>query len=215
MRISFAVEEPICYTSVRDMERMWERLFRRAELPITYSQGFNPHPRMQLASALPVGYHSDEELIDVFLAKPIDVRDALDSIKTQAPTGLEVVSAQLVPVKAKPLQALMRKAYYAVDVDLFQSQEEAQSALDALLANPSIIRQRIKKKGKKVNYDMRPLIHQIEHTGSTDGRHHLIMELRCGSQGSGRPEEIISELGWADSDYVIRRTRLVWEGREE
>ena len=58
IRVTFAKTEPMRFTSHLDLFRAWERTFRRAGLPILFSQGYNPRPRMQLAAALPLGFTS-------------------------------------------------------------------------------------------------------------------------------------------------------------
>ena len=59
------------FTGHLDLHRAWERTFRRAGLPLAYSQGFNPHPRLNLASALPLGFTSEGEVIDVWLEQDL------------------------------------------------------------------------------------------------------------------------------------------------
>ena len=64
LRIVFAKTEAMRYTSHLDLHRTWERTIRRANLPLAYSQGYNPHPRINLASALPLGFTSDCEVVE-------------------------------------------------------------------------------------------------------------------------------------------------------
>jgi radical SAM-linked protein len=67
LRITFAKTEAMRFTGHLDLHRTWERCFRRARLPLAYTQGFNPHPRLNLAAALPLGFTSQGEMIDAWL----------------------------------------------------------------------------------------------------------------------------------------------------
>ena len=65
-RINYSKKEGMRYTSNLDVHKMWERTFRRAKLPLAYSQGFHPQPKIQQASPLPLGFLSDYEIVDFF-----------------------------------------------------------------------------------------------------------------------------------------------------
>ena len=71
LRARFAKRESLKYISHLDLARTWERVFRRAGLPVVYSQGFNPRPRFQIAAALPVGVTGQSELLDIWLSEPL------------------------------------------------------------------------------------------------------------------------------------------------
>jgi len=74
LRITFAKGETLKYISHLDLARAWERALRRAGVPLAYSQGFNPRPKMAFAAALPVGYTATAEMVDILLEKPLVVR---------------------------------------------------------------------------------------------------------------------------------------------
>src|SRR5215813_5434575 len=71
LHITFGKFDALIYTSNLDIAKLWERVLRRARLPILYSEGFNPRPRIALASALPLGISSECELLDVSLRERI------------------------------------------------------------------------------------------------------------------------------------------------
>jgi radical SAM-linked protein len=197
------------------MGRLWERLLRRAGIPITYTQGYNPHPRLRFAAALPVGYSSSCELVGVLLAERVAPGEFLNQTRAQQPTGLDIYCAEQVPIKAAALQSKMRRAEYEVQLWLQGEPADVRQALHDFLARSSIMRQRTKK-GRKVDYDLRSLVHDLGYKGCIGACHDLSMLLRCGSRGSGRPEEIIDELGLSVERYAIRRTKLIWDaGKEE
>lgn len=214
LRVKYGVEDPIVYASVLDMGRLWERLLRRARIPVAYTQGFSPHPRLQFASALPVGYSSECELLDVLIAKRLDPSDFLAATRPQAPTGLNIICVGEQPLKAELPQASMRAAQYRVRFWSPAAASEIKDALDGLLAKSSIIRRRMKK-GRMADYDLRPLVEDIRYVSSEGGCHGLDMLLRSGPGGSGRPEEVIAEMGLNITHYAIHRVRLIWGRGEE
>jgi radical SAM-linked protein len=213
LRIRYAVEGPMRYVSVLDQGRIWERLLRRADIPLAYTQGYNPRPRLQLGTALPVGYGSDCEFIDLFLSAPMAPEALTNAIISQLPPGLEVHAVQEVPLKAAAIESQVREACYEVRVWTDEASADdagarIQRAIDILLARTEIPRQR-HKKGRLADYDLRPLILDIRYHLQHDSCHLLIMRLRAGPQGSGRPEEVLDELGLADGRYRIQRCELV------
>ena len=76
LRLTFTKTDSLKYIGHLDLHRTLERTLRRAGLPIAYSQGFNPQPRMNLAEALPLGITSECEVMDVWCEKPIDLEQA-------------------------------------------------------------------------------------------------------------------------------------------
>jgi len=212
LRFTFAVDGPLRYIAVLDRGRLWERLLRRAGLPLAYSQGFNPHPRVQFADALPLGYASLCERVDVFLKEPIAPEEALARARVQSPVGLTILSVEEVPPEAPALQALVRAALYRVEVWSDEPAETIQKRLESLLLAPSLPRIR---PGKGQRYDLRPLIEAINYTPAEEGHHILTMRLRCGSQGAGRPEEVLAALELSAERVMICRTQLYWVPQEE
>lgn len=214
LRIAYGVSGPLRYLSVLDMGLLWERLFRRARVPLAYTQGFNPRARMQFASALPVGYSSDEELLDIYLCERMIDSALLLATTPELPIGLQVKSVVEVSLREPPTQALLSEAHYRVSLHGPFDAHDLNARLQQLLARPEIMRQRIRK-GKMVRYDLRPLICSAwcEAFGPAGCQIHVIA--RCGASGSGRPEDLLDELGLSTAHYTIHRTRLVWEGRED
>jgi len=213
LRVTFGVEGALCYASVLDLGRAWERLLRRARLPLAYSQGFNPHPRMQFAAALPVGYRSSCEVVDLWLATRIAPPQAAQMMAIHAPPGLSVLRVEEAALDARSMQATIRAADYCVRLETQADAATVRAALSRLLDQGQIIRRRMKK-GQWADYDLRPLILNLEYLQATGAAHELAMTLRCGQEGSGRPEEVVEALGLAVEDCVIHRSRLM-AGEEE
>jgi len=214
-RVTFGLAGPLVYASVLDLGRLWERLLRRAGMPLAYSRGFSPHPRFQFASALPVGYSSECEVIDIWLERRVDLLDLMRTMRSQSPTGLTILQVAEVPLTAPYPQSTLRAAEYRVVMASPLAASEMGLAVQRLLAEPTIERQRAGKRGQVRTYDLRPLIRDVRYEGTERGVHSLWMDVQCGPQGAGRPEEVIEAMGVPFEHVAIHRVRLKWGEQEE
>jgi radical SAM-linked protein len=216
--VTYRVSGPCIYASVLDMGRLWERLLRRAQVPLAYSYGFSPHPRLNFGPPLPVGYSSEGEWLDVWLTAVRDPLAVQQALLPQQPAGVEVVRVAEVDIKAPTPQALVRAARYEVVLWSETPPVAVQAALQGLLESATLPRQR-HRKGEMISYDLRPLImtlaHEGERSAAEGGGQRLAMVLRCGPSGSGRPEEVLAALGVPLAHYTIRRTRFLESDTEE
>jgi len=196
IRITFSKGEEIRYLSHLDMMRLWKRSLRRANLPLAYSQGFNPQPKISMAAPLPVGFTGEEEVIDILLERPVSPLSLARSLKEQLPLGLALKEVREVYMALPSLQSQVRFAEYIVS----PLEENIQSKIEELLAAEAIPRER---GGKR--YDLRSLIEDLRLEGSS-----LWMRLKHDSEGAGRPDEVLAALGLERAGKTIHRTRLVF-----
>ncbi len=89
-RITFGKTEAMRFTGHLDLHRTWERTFRRAGLPLAYSEGFNPHPKINIGAALPLGCLSRGDLIDAWLERELEPDEVAASLRGAAPPGIEI-----------------------------------------------------------------------------------------------------------------------------
>jgi radical SAM-linked protein len=213
LRFKFAKGAAIKYISHLDLARTWERTFRRAGLPLLYSQGFNPRPRFQIAAGLPVGVASRAELLDVWLAQPLKPGEALARLQAVSPPGLAVMEAVEVDLKAPSLQSQVCAADYVAVVRTAESLAAIQARVEVLLGVPTLPRRRPRGKGEWQTYDLRPLIHSITVTpgGAGNGERILAMRLLASQQGAGRPDEVLDALGLSLLPHTIERIMLHFE----
>jgi radical SAM-linked protein len=207
LRLTFAKTAAMKYTGHLDTHLAWERTFRRARLPLAYSQGFHPQPRIQLAAALPLGFTSECEVADVWLESahpPAEVRAALE---VAAPPGLQIVAVAEAPLDARPLQILVRSADYGVVLKSPWSPEAVEAAIAGLLARTEVPRVRRDKA-----YDLRPLIEALERERSAAEGHTLRMRLAAREGATGRPEEVVEALGADPAEARYHRRRLIFAG---
>jgi radical SAM-linked protein len=210
LRARFAKGEPLKYISHLDLARTWERVFRRARLPVAYSQGFNPRPRFQIAAALPVGVTGREELLDLWLLESLVPEETLARLRPALPRGLEVLDVAEVELRAASLQSQLRAASYRAVVTSSETVEAIDARVQALMALATISRQR-HHKGKWQTYDLRPLIQEVEVQSGAEGEQVLLMRLQASPQGAGRPDEVLDVLGLSLAPHYMERTNLCFE----
>ncbi len=209
LRLTYARREALRYVSHLDMQMVWERTLRRADAPLAYSQGFNPKPRLHMASALPLGFLSRCELADLWLELPAtdpapEAARFAAQVQAAAPPGLEILQAEQVPLEWPALQTQVQAAeYQAVSLDALEAEPLTQ-AVQRLLAAPQLLRER---RGKP--YDLRPLVESLQVQTGADGLPALLMRLSAREGATGRPEEVLDALGLQAADFRVERTALI------
>lgn len=158
MRIiaNFRKGEELRFISHLDIQRLVQRAMRRANLPLSYSQGFNPHPILSFASALSVGYTSDAEWMDVRLSEDVAPEEFTARLNTALPEGLRILKAKAAEESLPSLTALIQRSRYEATV-IFDQPIDAltlKDALEALLNGPIIVDKHTKGGMKQV--DIRP-----------------------------------------------------------
>jgi radical SAM-linked protein len=211
IRITFVKQGALRYTGHLDLHKLWERAARRAELPLAYSQGFHPQPKMNMAAALPLGFSSRCEVIDMKLEHEIPLDDLPTRLNSTLPSGLRVVDVEQVEERAPALQTQVLSAEYEVSLTEVVDESELKRKLDSVIESKSIPRER---RGKM--YDLRPLIEELSLTPSpsSTGRGvgvRVFMRLAAREGATGRPEEVLDVLGIAFEETRIERTRLLFK----
>jgi radical SAM-linked protein len=205
-RIRFGKDGPLRYTSHLDLARTWERLLRRAGLPLAYSQGFNPRPKIQLAAALPLGYASSAEVLDVWLEGDApDSGVVLARLRGVAPEGLSIESVEEVDLQGPALQTLTRKAVYRIVVGDAVDRGSLERRVEALLAQAEIWRERRDKR-----YDLRALIDVLDVLPGDPLTLHSVLALSQ-EGGTGRPDEVAAALELDATALRITRTAILFE----
>ncbi|HXD09191.1 MAG TPA: TIGR03936 family radical SAM-associated protein, partial [Anaerolineales bacterium] len=114
IRITFAKLGALRYTGHLDLHKLWERTARRAELPLAYSQGFHPQPKMNIAAALPLGFSSRCEVLDMRLERDIPLEGLREKLQGTLQTGIQVMAVESVADSAPTLQTEVVSAEYEV-----------------------------------------------------------------------------------------------------
>ena len=138
-----------------DIQRAFMRAFRRANLPVSYSKGFNPHILLAFASALSVGYIGKREMLEVRLDQDVDLNEFLETMNASLPSELQLISVKQVDERHPALMAQVCAATY--DIQIMNHASILLGTVQGFLAQSEIITQRKTKSGIK-NVDIRPLI---------------------------------------------------------
>lgn len=208
-RIRFAKTDAVRFTGHLDVHHAWERALRRARLPVLYSKGYSPRPRLSLAAALPLGFTSDCELADILLEAEWDPSKLQQALSEAAPPGLVVAAVDRIEEGEPSLQSQVESAEYLARLGGQADAGELKPKVSALLASSALPRVR---RGKA--YDLRPLIEHL-HVAEQDGEVLLQMWLAARQGATGRPDEILLALGLEPARSLITRTKLVLKEAEE
>ena len=201
----FAKTDLMRFTGHLDLHRAWERLIRRAGLPLAYSQGFSPHPRINLASALPLGFTSDCELVDIWLEQEITVEEIRLALAQAAPPGISILEVTPVDDRLPALQTVVEASEFSVI--FLDPANDLDSHCQALLASDSLLRH-----WRSKPYDLRPLVLNLRLLPDDDqGHRRMLMTLSAREGATGRPEEVIAALGYIPEATRVYRERLIFK----
>ncbi|MEI7989383.1 MAG: TIGR03936 family radical SAM-associated protein [Chloroflexota bacterium] len=202
LRIIFAKTKAMRYTGHLDVQRALERTLRRASLPLAYTQGFSPHARINLASALPLGFTSEGEIVDIWLEKEMPLDQIQTALDTSVPPGIEIRTIEEIITKEPALQAQVQAAEYIAW--LSEPVDGIKERLASLMASESLPRER---RGK--SYDLRPLVESLDYD-KKDNQDRIIMRLSARERATGRPEEVLDVLGIPLENATIQRTSILF-----
>lgn len=208
LRIRFRRGQEVKFISHLDILRLWQRALHRAEIPLAYSEGFNPHPRISLAAPLPIGVTSQAELMGTLCTKRVSPHFFTAVVSQQLPPGIEILQVYQVALTMPSLQSKVRSAEYRVEVETEKGQKDIESALTKLLSMKYLPWQHQRDTGTR-NYDLRALIDDLWLIDWRSGYCTLGMKLRCDNSGSGRPEQVTTALGFIHHPQLIHRTKLI------
>lgn len=155
-RLAFSRREELKFLSHQELMRLWERGLCRAGLPLAYSQGFSPHPRLCLALPLPVGATGEGELMELWLRYPLYLPPLLPALSQKLPGGVGVGVAETIPQEAPSLPSLVVGAEYLV----WGEGVGAAAAVAAFLASSTFPWHHSSPKGERA-YDLRPLVEAL------------------------------------------------------
>ncbi len=206
-RVTFRKGERVRYISHLDVLRYWERAVRRAGLPLSYSQGFTPHPRLAFAGPLPLGFTSEAEIVDVSLDEIIPIARFEALLRGQDTGDLAVVAVRELPVGEPAPQAALRFADYEVRLDVHPA--SAAETVAGFLARETF-QWTEEKREKARTYDLRAAVTSLR-SEPAEGATRLHMRLRADPEMTGRPEQVVAALFPGSEPHGIIRTGLVLE----
>lgn len=160
IRCKFKKENDMIYISHLDLQRLLQRAFRRAEIQLSYSQGFNPHPKMSYGHALALGTESQGEYLDVEIEDDLTADEFLTKINATMPEGIEFIKAKEITKEVPSLASTIEYGEYmfTLEVDKELSKEFIKTKVSDLMNQEQILITKKNKKGKTVEVDIRPMI---------------------------------------------------------
>lgn len=178
LRIHFDKHGKVRFTSHRDVARIWERALRRAGVPVAYSEGFSPRPRLSFGLALPTGYSSDAEYLDVHLAPDAwadawadgwpesgaDTAALVPLLSECLPVGMGIVAVREIGSGLPSLQQAVTSCTWQIDVCAAGARDVADAVAAALESEELIVTRT--RKSKQVTDDIRPLLISLEVVGA-------------------------------------------------
>ncbi len=206
LRIAFSKHGKIRFTSHRDVARIWERALRRTNLPVAYSEGFTPRPKLSFGLALSTGHESEGEYLDVDLdpeqAADLDLEGLTSHLTAQLPVGMTATGVVVVDRRMPSLQQAVTSCTWQIDV-LGVDETTARAAVDGALAAEELIVTR-ERKGKEVTDDLRPQVLSLVVDQPIEDGVRLIAEL--GTQPRAvRVSELLSALEPPLSEQKVLR----------
>ena len=210
LRLRFAKTGKIRWTSHRDLARIWERAIRRARLPIAYSQGFNPHPKLHFGLALSTGHESVAEYIDLDLDDaspdlpgPGELAELPARLTEVLPVGVEVTAVGVIASNATSLQQAVVSSEWDIEIRAVAPDLVAEAIERALAAETiTITRQR---KGRDVTDNVRPYLLDLAVLGPSDVGTTIHAHLATQPRGL-RIGELLAVLGPGWDEGRVRRT---------
>lgn len=194
-RIMYAKTGPARYLSHLDLLRAFERAARRAGLPMAFTQGFNPHPKISFAAPLAVGTAGEAEFADVELTADFSPKEVAGALTKVMPEGLGLIEVRKAPDDIPPLMSVVERATYRAEGKLGSpvGNEELARHIKDFLSCAEIPVERKNKAGERKKYDIRPGIFAV--SGRIDDDIIVIeAELKTGSSGNVRFEEVLSSF---------------------
>ena len=195
IRITFEKTGAMRYTSHLDLQKVWIRALLRAKLPLAYTQGFHPTPKVAYAWPLPLGWGTQGELMDIWLDDPdgkeADSETFIRDVNRSMPAGLKILDIEKLPYSDPALTIIIQSAVYLITFPERISQEELNEKMAALMSQETIERER---RGKI--YDMKPLVEEWEVMPDPDSGTALKVQMAARDSAMGRPDELAAALGY-------------------
>ena len=205
MRIRFVFKktQAMRFTGHLDLQQTWFRVFRRAGIQLEYSQGFHQQPKLQLASALPLGYISSGEVLDAWIKEQLPLLDLSMKIQEALPPGLEVLQIEEIPHDAPKVQVALQSADYQIILSANENMNELQKKVDQFTQSTEIL---VERRGKTRN--IRDLVESMGLSTTAEGKGMITMRLSARESATGRADEVLTHLGIDPYKSLIERISL-------
>ena len=164
IRTKFNIEGDMIYISHLDLQQLLQRAFRRAEIDLVHSQGFNPHPKISYGNALALGTESQGEYVDVEIEEDLSVEEYLNRMNAQLPQGIKFIEAKEIDKQEPSLASVIEYGEYifTIETEKTLTKEYVKSKILEFMSQDEIMITKKNKKGKIVESDIRPMIRNFD-----------------------------------------------------
>lgn len=209
VRVCYSKTGNLRFIGHLDTQRLFERALRRSTLPIRYTQGFSKHIRLNLASALPLGFIGRAEMLDFWMDEPLDIQEIRDKLQKALPLEIRILELYQVDNSLPSLQGSLLSSDYIITLPEEISILEFPGKWEQLLSQTEIP---ITRREKTLDY--KPLI--LQHELLVNPSENLILKLRLSSipGRNARPDDLLLILGIDPADCVIERVGLNFSSLE-
>ncbi len=212
--IEFTKQGIIAYTSHLDLLRLFKRTFKRAEISLSHSQGFNPHPKIGFGQPLSLGYESTCELIEFETGEDYKPNEIIKELQLLMPQGISLNFCKKIDVRTKSIASLVVAADYTVKIPLldcikniFPDNDSLVTFLDKYMEQDEIITKKRQKKTKKyIDVNIKNKIKKITDI-SLDDNISFTLHLDCGSKSNLSPDLVLNSLFNFASESEILKIR--------
>ncbi|MDB9424971.1 TIGR03960 family B12-binding radical SAM protein [Microcystis aeruginosa CS-564/01] len=214
IRVWFGKIGEIALVSHLDLVRLFDRVVRRAAIPISFTGGFHPGPRISIANALSLGATSSGEIVDFELTKVMDLETFKQQLRAQLPADLPVYQVEEIPLNAPAATRLLEKAEYLLT---FNSEgidcQQWQNWIEAIKQATVMEREKTTKSGKKVTINLREQLYELE-LKTVDNQAVLCYVGSCRNDGTLlQPDHIVEMLERVSGQEIsllnFHRQRLI------
>ena len=214
IRAKFEKKADMRYIGHLDLMRTMQRAIRRANLPIAYSQGYNPQQKMNFAMALALGMESEAEYMEVEMAEDVSRTLFMSQLNTALPAGIQILHAEKIEDAPKSLMSIVAWSLYAVAFPDEGKPADAENRIEAFLGEKEIWTTRRRKKKKQMvskQVEIRQWVDTIEWAEDSQ---ELVMMLKTGSNGNLKPEEVLPVLYPEMTMPNIRRLEIYCDTKQ-
>lgn len=209
VRVRFSKRGKVRFISHRDVARAFDRAFRIEALPLAFTAGFVPRPKVSFGLALSVGHESEAEYLDVELDRAVDLDPWPVTLSAALPEGIEVTGTCALAERAPALQESVTVVEYRVGITGADATEIGELIERAFAS--SVLEATRKKKGREVVEDVRPLLRAMTVVTTGDV---TAVDLEIATQPrSARPGEIVAAVGeHLTAEHVLRTHQWIERG---
>ena len=203
-RLNYSKHSFIRFTSILDIQKIWERTFRRAGIKLSYSKGFHPQAKIQQASPLPLGFCGNDEILDIWVEEMQGSTFDTDQINPYLPEGLKVHQITPIDRSTPSLQQFIESSDYSISIidpttpDVFLALIDDVNKAEQILFT--------KHNGKQ--YDLKPLIQSIRFDEESSA---LLISF---SGISGRPDHLLQYFDFDPSNFIITRKKIYFKDHD-